>query len=141
MPTVTTRLRECLIAASAAASSAIRITVPPWTLPAELASVIPIHRISWEREAEQGFGSKVAILAVPGAPRRQRGACADRARAQERRPDRASVARLADHRAREAARADDRVRAEAAGQDRAVPLEEGGHQGPVLGGRGAGADR
>ena len=33
----------------------------------------------------------------------------------------------------------DRLRAEAAPEDRGLPHQEGGHQGPVLGGRGAGA--
>ena len=70
----------------------------------------------------------------------QRGAGAHRARAQERRADRAAVARLPGRPARAAAGAADRLRAEAARQDRAVPLEQGGHQGPVLGRRGPGPD-
>lgn len=43
MPAVTTRRRECLIAAMPAASSQSFITIPPCTKPAELASAIPIH--------------------------------------------------------------------------------------------------
>ena len=70
----------------------------------------------------------------------QRGSRPDGAGAQERRPDRAAVARLPGRPARAAAGADDRLRAEAAHQDRAVPLQEGGRQGPVLGRRGPGQD-
>ncbi len=87
-----------------------------------------------------GAGRQARHPGPPGAGRRQRGARAHRARAQERRPDRAAVARHPDRPARAAAGADDRLRAEAAHQDRAVPLQEGGHQGPVLRRRGAGPD-
>jgi hypothetical protein len=54
---VTTRLRECLIAASAAASSTSFMTVPPWTLPAELAWPIPIQRASSAADSEGDLGS------------------------------------------------------------------------------------
>src|SRR5689334_320845 len=56
MPTVTTRVPACLIAASAAASSASLMIVPPWTLPALLASVMPIHRISCALESDGALG-------------------------------------------------------------------------------------
>ncbi len=46
MPTVTTRWGACLIAASAAASSASFMIMPPWMLPALLASVTPIQCVS-----------------------------------------------------------------------------------------------
>ncbi len=46
MPAVTTRWRECLIAARPAASSQSFITVPPWTNPALLASSRLIQRTS-----------------------------------------------------------------------------------------------
>ena len=51
MPAVTTRRPECLIAASPAASSTRRITVPPWMNPPELASPIDIQRTSSELES------------------------------------------------------------------------------------------
>ena len=44
-------------AAIPAASSQSLITMPPWTKPAELASVIPIHLTSSDSEAEAGRGS------------------------------------------------------------------------------------
>ncbi len=62
------------------------------------------------------------------------------ARAQERRADRAAVARHAGRRTRSPAAEADRLRGEAARQDRGLPHEEGGHQGAVLRRRGAGAD-
>ena len=55
-PPVTTRQRECRIAASAAASSHSFITVPPCTNPAWLASGITIQRTSTDREAAAGGG-------------------------------------------------------------------------------------
>ena len=70
----------------------------------------------------------------------QRGARPRGAGAQERRPDRAAVARHAGHRTRRPAGEADRVREETARQDRSLPHQEGGHQGAVLGRRGAGAD-
>ena len=76
----------------------------------------------------------------PGALRRQGGSRAHGAGAQERRPDRAAVARHAGHRTRSPAAEADRLRAEAARQDRSLPHQEGGHQGAVLRRRGAGAD-
>ncbi|CAA9508079.1 MAG: Suppressor of sigma54-dependent transcription, PspA-like, partial [uncultured Solirubrobacteraceae bacterium] len=72
-------------------------------------------------------------------PAGQRGPRADRARAQDRRPDGAAVARPAGRRARGPAAEAHRLRAEAAHEDRGLPLQEGGHQGPVLRRRGAGA--
>ena len=63
------------------------------------------------------------------------------ARAQDARADRAPDARRAGQGARGPAGAADRERAEAAPEDRAVPHQEGGHQGAVLGRRGPGADR
>ena len=57
MAAVTTRRRECLIAARPAASSASFITVPPCTFPALLASPMPISRASWVVDSEAGFGS------------------------------------------------------------------------------------
>src|SRR5689334_18564621 len=57
MPAVTTRRPQCRIAAIPAASSHIRMTTPPWTNPAELASWMLIQRISSERERETGRGS------------------------------------------------------------------------------------
>ncbi len=58
---VTTFCPQWRIAAIAAASSQSFITAPPCTLPAELASSMPIQRISVEREAEAGFGSSTVI--------------------------------------------------------------------------------
>ena len=75
----------------------------------------------------------------PGALGRQRGPRARRPGAQERRPDRAAVARPAGRRARVPAGEAHRVRAEAAHEDRVLPHQEGGHEGAVLGRRGAGA--
>src|SRR5947209_18315518 len=57
MPAVTTRRPECLIAARPAASSASLRTVPPWTLPALLASVTPIQWARTAQEAVGGLGS------------------------------------------------------------------------------------
>jgi hypothetical protein len=54
---VTTLRPQWRIAAIPAASSHIRITVPPWTNPAELASWMAIHRIRVDREADAGRGS------------------------------------------------------------------------------------
>ena len=51
---MTTRRPECLIAASPAASSASRSTVPPWMNPAEFASAIPIQRTSSDSDREAG---------------------------------------------------------------------------------------
>ena len=64
----------------------------------------------------------------------------DGAGTQEHRPDRAAGARHAGDRTRSPAGEADRLRAEAARQDRILPHQEGGHQGPVLGGRSAGED-
>ena len=72
--------------------------------------------------------------------RRQGGPRPDRARAQAARPDRAAVPRHAGRRARGPAAEADRLRGEAAHEDRGLPHQEGGRQGAVLGGRGAGAD-
>ena len=69
----------------------------------------------------------------------QRGARAHGARAEDRGADRAPGARLPGHGARAPAAADGRLRGQAAGQDRGLPLEEGGHQGPVLRRGGPGA--
>ena len=57
MAAVTTRQRECLIAATPAASSHSFITVPPWTKPALLASTMAIQRTSWARESAAARGS------------------------------------------------------------------------------------
>ena len=57
MPTVTTRWRECLMAASAAASSASFMIVPPWMLPRLLASVTPIRWVISARESAAAFAS------------------------------------------------------------------------------------
>ena len=78
--------------------------------------------------------ARQALAAGPRGPRPHR------ARAQEVRADRAAVARPAGRRAREPAGAADRQGAEAAHEDRAVPHQEGGHQGAVLRRRGPGAD-
>ena len=78
--------------------------------------------------------ARQALVAGPRGPR------AHRARAQAVRADRAAVARPAGRRAGVAAGVADREGAEAALQDRAVPHQEGGHQGAVLGCRGAGED-
>ena len=69
-----------------------------------------------------------------------RGSRAHRARAQAVRPDRAADARPAGRRARGSSSRLIDKRAEAARQARAVPHQEGGHQGAVLGRRGAGED-
>ena len=74
-----------------------------------------------------------------GARRRPRGPRPHGARTQERRADRAAVARRAGHRTGDPAAEADRLRAETARQDRSLPHQEGGHQGAVLGRRGAGA--
>ena len=55
-------------------------------------------------------------------------------------PDRAAVARHAGHRTRIPAAEAHRLRETAAREDRSLPHQEGGHQGAVLGRRGAGAD-
>jgi hypothetical protein len=77
MPTVTTRPRACLIADSAAASSASLMIVPPWTLPAALASVIPIQRMSCALEAEGvlGMTGTSSIKRSYPCPHRARYAC------------------------------------------------------------------
>ena len=54
---VTTRLRQCRIAAMPATSSQSFITIPPWTNPAELASPIPIHLTRTASESAAGLGS------------------------------------------------------------------------------------
>src|SRR4051794_6995921 len=79
----------------------------------------------------------------PGAHRAgagPRGPRADGAGAQERRADRAPIARLADPGAREPADPADREREEAAREGRGLPDQEGGHQGAVLRLRGPGPD-
>ena len=60
MPAVTTRQRECLIAASPAASSHIFMTVPPWTKPAELASTRLIQRTGTACDSAADRGSTAA---------------------------------------------------------------------------------
>ena len=60
--------------------------------------------------------------------------------AQERRADRAAVARHPGRRTQGPADETGRLRAEAARQDRSLPHQEGGHQGAVLRRRRAGAD-
>src|SRR5437660_5327190 len=67
MPTVTTRWRECLMAASAAASSASFMIVPPWMLPALLASVTPIQWVISEHDSAVGFACIGLILMSPAA--------------------------------------------------------------------------
>ena len=57
IPAVTTRRPQWRIAAIAAASSQVFITMPPWTKPAVLASWTPAQRISSERESATGRGS------------------------------------------------------------------------------------
>ena len=59
MPTVTTRWREYLIAASPATSSASFMIVPPWMLPALLAAVMPIRWAITEHDSDTGLGSNV----------------------------------------------------------------------------------
>ena len=54
---VTTRLPEWRIPAIPATSSQSRITTPPWTNPAELASPMPIHLTSSERDSAAGLAS------------------------------------------------------------------------------------
>ncbi len=56
-PAVTTRMPQCLIAASPAASSMKRRTVPPWIEPAEFASWTLIQRISCEVDSEACRGA------------------------------------------------------------------------------------
>ena len=56
IPAVTTRWLQWRIAAIPAASSHMRITVPPCTKPAEFASWMLIQRISSEREAAAARG-------------------------------------------------------------------------------------
>ena len=85
-------------------------------------------------------GGQARHAGPPGAVAGPRGPGPRRARAQDRRPDRAPVARPAGHGAREPAGAADREREEAAHEDRGLPDEEGGHQGAVLRRRGAGED-
>ncbi|CAA9485870.1 MAG: Suppressor of sigma54-dependent transcription, PspA-like, partial [uncultured Solirubrobacterales bacterium] len=87
-----------------------------------------------------GPGRQARHPGPPGARAEQRGARPRRPRAQGRPPGRAPVARRAGHRARAPAGAAHPERAEAAPEDRGFPHQEGGHQGPVLGGRGAGPD-
>ena len=86
--------------------------------------------------AERGQARHPGPPGALGGSRRPRAHCA---RAQERRADRASVARHAGWRTGGAAAEAERFRAEAAREDRGLPHQEGGHQGAVLGGRGAGA--
>ena len=62
MLAVTTRLRECLIAASPAASSHSFMTVPPCTKPAPLASSGPIQWASVACESAAGRASIALIL-------------------------------------------------------------------------------
>ena len=61
IPAVTTRVPQWRIAAIPAASSHIRITVPPWTNPAEFASWMLIQRISSERESAAGRGRRTCF--------------------------------------------------------------------------------
>src|SRR5687767_748761 len=63
---VTTRVPQCLTAATPATSSTIFMSVPPWTLPAVLASWMPIQRVGTGCEAEGGFGcTRAASLGGP----------------------------------------------------------------------------
>ena len=73
--------------------------------------------------------------------REPRGPRAHGARAQGADPGPAPGARHADRRARAAAAEPDRPGAAPVGEGRVVPHPEGGREGPVLRGRGAGADR
>ena len=59
---VTTRWPECRIAAMPATSSHSFMIVPPCTLPAVLASGMPIHLVSTEWDCEGGRGSKEALV-------------------------------------------------------------------------------
>jgi hypothetical protein len=59
---VTTRSPEWRTAAMPATSSQRCMITPPCTLPAVLASPIPIHRLSTELERDGGRGSTAASL-------------------------------------------------------------------------------
>ena len=85
-------------------------------------------------------GRQARHAGPPGARAEPRGPRPHRARAQAVRADRAAVARPAGRRARDPAGAADRQGAEAALQARAVPHQEGGHQGAVLRRGGPGQD-
>src|SRR5215208_4401002 len=58
---VTTRVPQCLRAATPATSSTIFMSVPPCTFPATFASWMPIQRVSTDCEAEGGFGCTRAV--------------------------------------------------------------------------------
>ena len=85
-------------------------------------------------------GRQARHAGAPGARAEPRGPRPHRARAQAVRADRAAVARPAGRRARDPAGPADRQGAEAALEARAVPDQEGGHQGPVLRRGGPGQD-
>ena len=92
---------------------------------------------------EEQLHQQVSQARRPGAGgdvRRTGGSRPRRARAQADDRSGDELARSTDLRARVPAGEADRGRAAASNQGRAVPLQEGGHQGSVLGGRGAGAD-
>ena len=97
-------------------------------------------RLQMQESTLQQSVVKLDTQARQAVSRGQRGPRSGRARTQERRPDRAAGARHTGHRTRGPAAEADRLRAETARQDRSLPHQEGGHQGAVLGSRGAGQD-
>src|SRR5687767_14929655 len=83
MAAVTARPPQCLAAASPAAVSTSFMIVPPWTLPARLASGISIWRARTTLDAEAGLGVRSQDIAVRvavdcGHPARHKLACIDR---------------------------------------------------------------
>ena len=97
-------------------------------------------RLQMQESTLQQSVVKLDTQARQAVAGRQRGPRPHRARTQERRADRAAVARHAGRRTGRPAAEADRLRAETARQDRSVPHQEGGHQGAVLRRRGPGAD-